>query len=67
MRTLLLIVLVIVIVTVYRPRGVWRELMRMWGQRDYVLKVIVVVMGIYFLYGLYTMYESGMLSWEWYQ
>jgi hypothetical protein len=67
MRTLLLIILLIVIVTVYRPRGVWREFMRLWGQRDYYLKVIVVIMGIYFLYGLYSMYERGMLSWEWYQ
>ncbi len=67
MRTLLLVILLIVVVTVYRPRGVWRELMRMWDQREYVLKVIVVVMGIYFLYGLYNMYERGMLSWEWYQ
>ena len=67
MRTLLLIILVIVIVTVYRPRGVWREMMRLWGQRDYVLRVVVTVMGIYFLYGLYTMYERGMLTWDWYQ
>ena len=67
MRTLLLIILAIVIVTVYRPRGVWREVKRLWGQRDYLLRVIVVVVGIYFLYGLYNMYERGMLSWEWYQ
>ncbi len=67
MRTLLLIILVVVIATVYRPRGVWRELMRLWGQREYVLKVIVVVMAIYFLYGLYSMYERGMLNWSWYQ
>ena len=67
MRTLLLIILIVVIVTVYRPRGVWREAMSIWGLRDYVLRVIVTVMGIYFLYGLYTMYERGMLTWDWYQ
>ena len=67
MRTLLLIILVIVVVTVYRPQRVWREAMRVWGRRDYVLKVTVVVVGIYLLYGLYNMYERGMLSWEWYQ
>lgn len=67
MRTLLLIVLLIVVVTVYRPRGVWREAMRIWGQRDYVLRVVVVVVCIYLLYGLYNMYERGMLSLEWYQ
>ena len=67
MRTLLLIILVIVVVTVYRPVGVWRQVMRLWGQRDYALKVTVVVVGIYLLYGLYNMYERGMLTWDWYQ
>ena len=67
MRTLLLIILLFVIITVYRPQRVWREVMRVWGRRDYVLKVTVVVVGIYLLYGLYNMYERGMLSWEWYQ
>jgi hypothetical protein len=66
MRTLLLLILLIVIITVYRPRGVWREVMRLWGQRDYVLRVTVVVVGIYLLYGLYNMYERGMLSLDWY-
>ena len=67
MRTFLLLILLIVIVTVYRPRGVWRELMRVWDQREYVLQVSVVVVGIYLLWGLYNMYERGMLNWEWYQ
>jgi hypothetical protein len=58
---------IVIIVTVYRPRRVWHELMRIWGRRDYVLKVTVVVVGIYLLYGLYNMYERGMLSLEWYQ
>jgi hypothetical protein len=66
-RTFLVLILILIIVTLYRPRGVWREMMRVWGRRDYVLKVVVVVVGIYFLYGLYNMYEQGMLSWEWYQ
>jgi hypothetical protein len=67
MRTLLVIILIIVIITVYRPQRVWREVLRAWGQRDYVLRVVVVVVAIYLLYGLYNMYERGMLSWEWYQ
>lgn len=66
-RTFLILILILVILVVYRPRGVWREMMRMWGQREYILKVTVVVVGIYLLYGLYSMYERGMLSWEWYQ
>ena len=67
MRTLLIIILLFVIITVYRPVGVWRQLMRLWDQREHALKVTVVVVGIYLLYGLYNMYERGMLNWEWYQ
>jgi hypothetical protein len=67
MRTWLLLILLIIVVTLYRPRGVWREVKRLWGQRDYLLKVLFVVVSIYFVYGLYNMYERGMLSWEWYQ
>jgi hypothetical protein len=67
MRTLLVIILVMVVITVYRPVGVWRQVMRLWDRRDYALKVTVVVVGIYLLYGLYNMYERGMLAWDWYQ
>jgi hypothetical protein len=66
-RILLLLILIIVIAVFYRPRGLWSRVMLLWNQRDYILKVIVAVVGIYLLYGFYTMYERGMLSWEWYQ
>ena len=66
-RTFLLLIIILIMLVLYRPRGVWRELMRLWSQRDYVLKVVVAVVGIYLLYGLYSMYERGMLNLEWYQ
>ena len=67
MQLILIIILEIVMMTAYRPRMLWREVMRVWNQRDYAIKVIVVVVGIYFLYGLYNMYERGMLNIAWYQ
>jgi hypothetical protein len=66
-RTLLLLIVVLLLVTLYRPRGAWREFKRLWGQREYIVKVIATVVGIYFLYGLFTMYQRGMWSWEWWQ
>lgn len=60
-RFLLLVILILVLV-LYRGRGVWRELKRIWGQRDYVLKVLVLAIGIYLVYGLYSMYQRGMLE-----
>jgi hypothetical protein len=66
MRTLLVIILLIVVATAYRPRLIWRQFLRVFDRRDYTLKVIVLVVGIYFLYGLYNMYERGMLNLSWY-
>jgi len=62
LRFLLLLILFGVLV-LYRGRAVWRQLGRAWARRDYVLKVLVTVLGIYLLYGLYGMYQRGMLDW----
>jgi len=67
LQVFLIIILIIVLLTASRPRMMWRQAMRVWNQRDYTLQVIVVVVGIYFLYGLYNMYERGMLNLAWYQ
>lgn len=58
----LLVLALIIILVFYKGRGVWRELKRVWGQRDYVLKVLVVAIGIYLIYGVYSMYQRGMLE-----
>lgn len=60
---LLLLILLGVIVIIYFPRGVWRELKRAWARRDWLLRVAVVGVGIYLLYGLFRMYQQGMLDW----
>lgn len=60
---LLLLILLGVIVILYYPRGVWRELKRLWARRDWILRVGVVGVGIYLLYGLFRMYQQGMLDW----
>jgi len=67
LQFILIIILVIVMMTASRPRMMWRQALFVWNQRDYAIKVIVIVVGIYFLYGLYNMYERGMLSLAWYQ
>ncbi len=60
---LLLLILLGVIVIIYFPRGVWREFKRAWARRDWLLRVAVVGVGIYLLYGLFRMYQQGMLDW----
>jgi hypothetical protein len=59
----LLLVMLLMVVMLYQGRAVWRQVRRAWARRDYVLKVLVTVLGIYLLYGLYGMYQRGMLDW----
>ena len=33
--------------------------------REFVIRVLITVVGIYFLYGIYSMYTHGMLSLPW--
>lgn len=59
----LLLLTIVVILLFTRGRPLLRQIRRAWARRDYVLKVTVMVLGIYLLYGLYGMYQRGMLDW----
>lgn len=58
----LLLILLLLILILYRPRALWQQFQRVWGQRDYVIKVVATVVGFYFIYGLYRMYTEGTFS-----
>jgi hypothetical protein len=60
---ILLLLIIVVILMLTRGQDLWRQMRRAWARRDYVLKVVVTVLGIYLLYGLYGMYQRGMLDW----
>lgn len=62
---ILLVIIVALVVIIYYPRGVWRELKRAWARRDWILRVVVVGVGIYLLYGLFRMYQQGMWDTWW--
>lgn len=60
---ILLLFLVLVILVLYRPLGVWEQIQRLRARSNYVLGVLVSAVIFYLLYGLYTMYQRGMLNW----
>lgn len=62
---ILLVIIVALVVVIYYPRGVWRELKRVWARRDWILRISVVGVSIYLLYGLFRMYQQGMLDAWW--
>ena len=60
---ILLLLIILLILVLYRPLGVWAQLKRLWARADYVLGVLVFGVVVYLIYGLYTMYQRGMLDW----
>lgn len=58
-RRLLLVLLLVIIVVVLKPKIVWQEFNRMWSQRETILRLLVTVVGLYLLYGLYTIWSTG--------
>jgi len=39
-----------------KPTGFWREIKQLWARREYIVRVLFVVVSLYFLYGLYSLY-----------
>ena len=62
LRRFLILIIIILFVVAVRPRRVWNESKQLWGQRDRILRVLVVVVIVYFLYGLVRLYQQG---WVW--
>jgi hypothetical protein len=64
-RRIFLLLVIIFILLWVKPATLWAELKRSWQQREWMLKVLVVIIGFYLLYGVYSMYRRGMLDWIW--
>ncbi len=52
----LLIILIILLIMFLKPTGFWREIKQLWARREYIVRVLFVVVSLYFLYGLYSLY-----------
>lgn len=56
-------ILILFIVLVFRPAGIRRELKNIWRRREFIIRVLIVIVGAYFLYGLYMLYDRSQFSW----
>ena len=61
MRKFLVVLLILALVFMLRPKGMWGEAKRSWEQRNRILRTLVVIIAFYLIYGLYKMYRSGMI------
>lgn len=58
-RRLLLVLLVLVFIVLLKPKTVWSEVKRIRGQWNTILTLLVIVVGVYFAFGIWRAYVSG--------
>jgi hypothetical protein len=62
-QRLFLLLIIIFLLLLYKPSGIWAELRRTWRMRDSILRVLVAIIGLYLLYGVFQLYMRGDLTW----
>lgn len=62
LRRILLILLILLVLIVLRPSMVKSEVQRIYTQRDTIWRLLSLVVILYLLYGLYTIWSGG---YEW--
>ncbi len=63
LRTVLMLIVIMLFLIALKPRGMWTEIKRSWAERERIMRVLFFVVVVYFLYGLYSMYQKGMIPW----
>ena len=58
-RRLLLVFLLFVLIVLIKPKTVWSEFKRIRGQWNTILTLLVIVVAVYFIFGIWRAYISG--------
>lgn len=64
-RRLITFLIIILLIAIFRPSGFWRELKRIWEQRETITRFLTVLVLAYLAYGLYQLYSEGWLD-QWF-
>ncbi|HRJ43150.1 MAG: hypothetical protein KJZ86_21780 [Caldilineaceae bacterium] len=59
LRRILFVLLILVVLVVLRPSAVKSEVQRIYTQRDTIWRLLSLVVIVYLLYGLYTLWNGG--------
>ena len=62
-RRLLLVLLLLVLALLLKPKAVWSEFKRIRGQWNTILTLLVIVVAIYLLFGFWRAYLANGISW----
>lgn len=58
-RRFVTFLIIILLIAIFRPSGFWRELKRIWDQRELITRVLTTLILLYLAYGLYELYTQG--------
>jgi branched-subunit amino acid transport protein len=59
LRRILTFVVIILLFAIFRPTGFWKELQRLWEQRETITRLLFFLVVAYLSYGLYELYQEG--------
>lgn len=59
LRRILTFVVIILLFAIFRPTGFWKELQRIWEQRETITRLLFFLVVAYLAYGLYALYQDG--------
>jgi glycopeptide antibiotics resistance protein len=58
-RRILLVFLLLFLIILMKPKTVWSEFKRIRGQWNTILTLLVIVVAVYFIFGLWRAYVNG--------
>lgn len=64
-RRLVAFLIIILLLAIFRPSGFWRELKRIWEQREVITRILTTLILVYLAYGIYTLYTQGWFA-QWF-
>ena len=63
LRRIFVLLLIIAILLLARPRESWQQARHAWGQRERVLRVVTFALIVYLAYGFFQLYRQGWFEW----
>lgn len=62
-RRLIILLVLLVLIIVFKPVGVWQYFQRIWERRNLIVGTLFTIIMLYLAYGVYSMYRQNMLDW----
>ena len=63
LRRIFVLLLIIAILLLARPRESWQQARQAWAQRERVLRVVTFALIVYLAYGFFQLYRQGWFEW----